>query len=328
MTSNQTKGMAAGVVISIIIIIASVAFLNQTSTQFIQGEIEIEELIVSSKLPGRLGEVLVERGQRVAKGDLIFTIVSPEIEAKLSQAEAGRNVVDAVARQAENGFRAQEVEVAREEWQKAIVAEELYRNTYLRVNNLYEEGVVPLQLRDEAHAQWRASELTVNSMKQVYNMLVEGTRPEIIAATRAEVEFASATIDEVNAFRADTEIRSWIDAEVSELILHPGEIAPPGFPVVMLADVANPRAVFAIREDALVNFKVGDQLDVSIPALGDESFSFEVVYISVMGNFATWRATDRRQGYDMRTFEVELKPVQPIEHLRAGMSVLIELPGE
>lgn len=46
-----------------------------------------------------------------------------------------------------------------------------------------------------------------------------------------------------------------------------------------------------------------------------------------MGDFATWRTTDANQGFDMRTFEVEARPTQPIEGLRVGMSVLLENVG-
>ena len=42
-----------------------------------------------------------------------------------------------------------------------------------------------------------------------------------------------------------------------------------------------------------------------------------------MGDFATWRATDSAQGFDMRTFEVEAKPLEHIPLLRVGMSVLL-----
>lgn len=60
-----------------------------------------------------------------------------------------------------------------------------------------------------------------------------------------------------------------------------------------------------------------------IPALGDESYTFKVTHVAVMGDFATWRTTDPAQGFDMRTFEVEARPVAPITGLRVGMSVIV-----
>ena len=62
-----------------------------------------------------------------------------------------------------------------------------------------------------------------------------------------------------------------------------------------------------------------------IPALGDEDYEFKITNIAVMGDFATWRATESGKGFDMKSFEVELRPSKPIKDLRVGMSVLLEL---
>lgn len=301
--------------------------LDHAETQRLQGHVEAREIIVSSKIPGRLGSVMVERGQQVTVNDLIFTIESPELDAKLRQAEAGRDAVAAIARQAETGARAQEVAIAHESWQKAMVAEELFRNTYQRIQALYDAGVVALQHRDEAYAQWQASKLTTQSAQQFYDMVQEGTRDELIDAARAEAAMADAAVDEVNVFQADTQIFSWLDGEVANVIMHPGEIVPPGFPVVTIVDMQQAYVVLAVREDLLTQFAVDSVILAEIPALGRSNVELRVRHVAVMGDFATWRATDTRQGWDMRTFEVELEPVDAPDDWRVGMSVLIDVNG-
>jgi HlyD family secretion protein len=54
-------------------------------------------------------------------------------------------------------------------------------------------------------------------------------------------------------------------------------------------------------------------------------YDFKVSNIAVMGDYATWRATESGKGFDMKSFEVELRPMNPIPNLRVGMSVLLEL---
>ncbi|MGL4220650.1 MAG: HlyD family secretion protein, partial [Shewanella sp.] len=81
-------------------------------------------------------------------------------------------------------------------------------------------------------------------------------------------------------------------------------------------------AVFQVREDQLKRFKKGDKLQLTLPAL-DKTLEFTVSHISVMGDFATWRSTESGHDFDMRTFEVELRPTAPIADLRVGMSVLL-----
>jgi HlyD family secretion protein len=131
-------------------------------------------------------------------------------------------------------------------------------------------------------------------------------------------------VAEAEALKNDLRIESAFRGEVSNVFLHPGELAPQGFPVVTVIDISQAWAVFQVREDLLQRVPKGSEINVLIPSLGDQSFVFEVHHVSVMGDFATWRATSSTQGYDLRTFEVEARPSSPIEGLRAGMTVLLE----
>lgn len=83
-------------------------------------------------------------------------------------------------------------------------------------------------------------------------------------------------------------------------------------------------AVFHVREDLLADYQLGSELTVKIPALGEKNYQFKVRHVSVMGDYATWRATDSSKGFDMRTFEVEAEPLHTIENVRVGMSVLVQ----
>ncbi len=82
--------------------------------------------------------------------------------------------------------------------------------------------------------------------------------------------------------------------------------------------------MFNVREDKLRDYQEGKEFKATIPALGDKTYTFKVSHVAVMGDFATWRATDTAKGFDMRTFEVEARPTQPIDGLRVGMSVPVE----
>ena len=200
--------------------------------------------------------------------------------------------------------------------------------TYRRVQNLYQDGVVAEQKRDEAYTQWQASLYTERAAYQMFQMAQEGARDETKRAAQAQQQQAAGAVAEVEAYVADTKVSSWHDGEVSDIFLHSGELAPQGFPVVTIIDMKDAWAIFHIREDKLKQFKQGLTISVSIPALGRESYPFIVTHIAVMGDFATWRTTDSSQGFDMRTFEVEARPVKPIADLRVGMSVLLDSQGE
>lgn len=289
----------------------------------LQGQIEAREYHVSSKVPGRIEEVMVRRGDKVAAGDLLYVIDSPELNAKLMQAEGGRDAARAMQLEADSGARKQQIAAQKEQWLKAKAGLELAKTTFERVDNLFKEGVVPRQKRDEAYTQWQAAKYTEQAALAVYQMTEEGAREETKAAAAGNARMAEGAVKEVSAILADSQMRAPRGGEVSEVLLQSGELAPSGFPVVSLVDMSDAWAVFQLREDMLKDVKQGEQKTLYIPAL-DLRAEFKVNHIAVMGDFATWRSTESGHDFDLRTFEVELVPLKPIDGLRAGMSAIWE----
>jgi HlyD family secretion protein len=266
----------------------------------------------------------VRKGDVIEEGQLIFTLHSPEIEAKLEQAKAGEKAAGALALEAEKGARTQQVQAAKDQWLKAKAAAALMEKTYLRVNNLYKDGVIAEQKRDEAKTQWDAAKYTESAAQQMYEMAKEGARNETKVAAAEKARMAAGAVAEVEAYAKDTSIKSWFNGEVSQVLLRSGELAPQGFPVVTVIDTQDSWAVLNVREDYLKHFNKDSTFDAYLPAL-DKNVTFKVTHVAVMGDFATWRSTDASQGFDLRTFEVEARPTQPVEGLRMGMSLAVEL---
>ncbi|MGX9416497.1 HlyD family secretion protein [Vibrio sp. WJH972] len=290
----------------------------------IQGQIESQQYSISSKVAGRIDQVLVRKGDNVKKGNLVFTIHSPEIDAKLDQAVAGQKAAGALAKEAETGARQQQIQASQDQWRKAKAASELMEKTYLRINSLYEDGVVSEQKRDEALTQWKAAQYNESAAYQMFTMTKEGARDETKQAAAEKERMAAGAVAEVEAYAADTQIHSWFNGEVAQVLLHSGELAPQGFPVVTVIDTQDTWAVLNVREDLLQQFEKGKEFDAFVPALNAD-VRFKVTHIAVMGDFATWRSTDATQGFDLRTFEVEARPVDNDVSLRMGMSLVVEM---
>jgi len=317
--------------LAVAFVIAIVSWLSYTfwvayqpKTPKIQGQIEAQQYNIGSKVAGRIHQVLVRKGDQVQRGQLIFTLLSPEIEAKLAQAMAGQDAAEAVAEGVNTGARKQQIEAARDKWQQAKAAADLLEKTFQRINNLYRDGVVAEQKRDEAATQLEAAKHVADAAYQMFNMAEEGARTEEKKAAAGKVRMAAEAVAEVEVYAAETQIESWHDGEVTQILLQSGEIAPQGFPVVTIIDINDAWAVFHVREDRLAEFPKGREFSVIIPALGNSRHLFKVNHVAAMGDFATWRATNGDQGFDMRSFEVEARPKEPIKGLRAGMSILVE----
>ena len=226
---------------------------------------------------------------------------------------------------AERGARPQQAAAAKDRRQQAKATALLRGKTYERIASLHRDGVISLQKRDEAWTAWQAAKYSEGMAWQQYQMTLEGAREETKVAAREQAKMAAGGVAEVEAYLADTRIASPHEGEVAQVLLRSGELAPQGFPVVTLLDMKDAWAQFHVREDLLPRFPVGTEFDARIPGLGDQTVRFKVTHVAAMGDFATWRATDTRQGFDMKSFQVEARPLQPVEGLRVGMSVLVEL---
>lgn len=197
----------------------------------LQGQIESQQYSISSKVPGRIDQVLVRKGDQVEKGQLIFTLLSPEIDAKLEQAIAGQKAAGALAQEAENGARrTAKIQAAKDQWLKAQAAADLAEKTYLRVNNLYDDGVMPEQKRDEAKTQWQAAKYTESAALQMYELAKAGAREETKQAALEKARMAAGAVAEVEAYAADTKIQSWFDGEVSQVLMTQWRTCPTRFP--------------------------------------------------------------------------------------------------
>lgn len=298
--------------------------LSQPLPEIVQGQVEGTLVNVSSKIPGRVASVLVREGQSVRRADTLVTLDSPEIRAKLDQAEAARAAAAAQRDKAYNGAREEEIRQAKSVWERARHATDLAEKTFRRVDRLNRDGVLPAQRRDEAEAQLATSRDAEAAARAVYDMAVSGARVEDKQAAVALVRRASGAVSEVDAYLGETRLTAPVDGEVYRRNIEPGEIAAAGYPILTLLDPTDMWATFEFREDKLAGLRIGRRLIVRVPALGDRRLELTVSYIAPVGDFATWRATSAQGGFDLRTFEVRARPAGPVPDLRPGMSVILE----
>lgn len=286
----------------------------------LQGQVEAQEINVSSKVPGRVGAIKVSLGQAVQAGELLFELNSPEVDAKLAQAQAAQQAAQAVSNKAQAGARPEELAMAKASWERAQTAERIARTTLDRVQAMADQGVLAGQKRDEAQAQWRAAQQQAEAAQAQYQLAQRGARPEDRAAAAAQARQVAGVVSEAEVARAETQIRAPAAGEVARIQIQPGELAPQGFPVITLVQLDDPWVVLAVREDRLKAFQTGSEHRAQVPALAQD-LTLKVSSVAVMPDFATWRAA-RPGGTDLRTFEVRLRPVAKLPGLRPGMSVV------
>lgn len=312
-----------GLVVLVGIIAMATWFISKPDELILQGRIESSQVFLSSKIPSRVKNFLVKEGAYVKKGDIIAELESPEIDAKIIQAEAGKDAAEAQETKANNGARPEEIVAARSLYEKAGAGADLADVTYQRINNLYVDGVVSEQKRDEAKAKKEAALRDKLAAYSQYQLAVKGARSEDKDAAIAMVKKAQGALTELDSYAKERFIISPINGEVQNFLPEKGELVPAGYPVVNLIELTDSYAVLNVKEDQLFNFKKESEFKADIPALNLKNMGFKIFFISPLGDFATWNSTKASGDFDVRTFEIRAMPVKKGIELRPGMSVLV-----
>ena len=310
--------------IAVVGIVALIGFFTiDQKPDEIQGEVEVSEYRVSSKVPGRILEIRVKEGDFVRVGDTLAILDAPEVRAKKTQAQSAEDAASAMSQMAQRGARKQQVQAAYQLWQQAKAAAEVTKKSYDRVQRLFNEGVVTAQKRDEVFAQYKASEAQEKAAKSQYDMAVEGARAEEKAAAAAQVNRARGAVAEVNSYMRETVQVAQMEGEVSDIYPKVGELVGTGAPIMSIAVMNDMWGTFNVREDQLAGMTVGSEFTAYSPAF-KKDLRMKVYYIKDQGSFAVWKATKANGQYDLKTFEVKARPVEKFEGLRPGMSLIIK----
>ena len=323
MKRSSIFGIIAAVVAIVLAVIFISRYLAKSEPMLIQGTVECTTFKASSKVPGRIEQMMVREGQRVEKGELLYTLSTPELDAKLQQAEAARSAASALDRKAATGAREQQKEAAMNLWQQAQAGLSLAQKTYDRVKRLYEQGVVPAQKLDEATANLEAMTATESAARAQYELVRDGASREDKDAAAAQVRMAQGAVSEVESYIGDAMVYAPVAGEVSTIISEAGELVGTGYPVVTILDMNDMWVTFNVKETMLPHIHVGTRMKGYVPALGSD-VELEVSYIAVQADFATWSATRTQGGFDIRTFAVKARPVAAAADMRPGMSVIVD----
>lgn len=289
----------------------------------IQGEIEVSEYRVSSKVPGRILELRVKEGDYVHAGDTLAILDAPEVEAKKTQAESAEDAAAAMKAMADNGARRQQIQGAFELWQQAKAGLEISKKTYDRVQRLFNEGVMSAQKRDEAFAAYKAYEAQERAAKSQYDMAKEGARKEERAAAAAQVNRAKGAVQEVSSYINETVQIAQVEGEVSDIYPKVGELVGTGSPIMSISIMSDVWGTFNVREDQLNGLKIGSEFTAFSPAF-KKDIKMKVYYIKDQGSYAVWKATKSNGQYDLKTFEVKARPVGKLDGLRPGMTLVMK----
>lgn len=293
----------------------------------LQGRVEAETVHVSTKLPSRIEEFLVKEGQIVKKGQLLVRLHSPEIEAKKKQSLASLQAAMALQSTAERGSQQENIDTLYSNWQSLKAQENLTQTTYQRGANLYKEGVISRQRRDEMHAAAISAQQMTMAAYQQYARAKRGSTVEQKSTADAQVEIAQAAVHEANALEAETILHSPVDGQISKTYGKVSEFVGIGVPLLSIIENQHAWVSLNVREDQYAQVYQAKNLEGFVPAL-NRNINFTIDHIEAEGDFATIKTTRQTGGYDIRSFKLHLSPTQAVPELKSGMSVLFKIKAK
>ena len=323
-TQHNNILLAVAGFIAVVIIVAIIGFLAlDRDADVIQGQVEVTEYRVSSKVPGRILELRVKEGDYVKAGDTLAILDAPDVRAKMEQAQSAESAAAAMELKARNGARKEQIQGAFSVLQQAKAGFEIAEKSYLRVQRLFDEGVMSAQKRDEAYANYKAMEAQMKAAQSQYDMAVNGARQEDKLAAAAQVGRAKGAVNEVTSYIHETVQVAQMEGEVSSICPKVGELVGTGSPIMSIAVMQDMWGTFNVREDQLGDMQVGSEFTAFVPAF-NKDIKMKVYHLKDQGSYAVWKATKANGQYDLKTFEVKARPVEKIEGLRPGMSLIIK----
>lgn len=324
-SQNSNMLLAFLTLLGVIAIVAVVGFfMLRKGPEIIQGQAEVNEYRVSSKVPGRILEFRVKEGQKVNAGDTLAILEAPEVMAKMEQARAAESAAQAQNLKAIKGARQEQIQAAYEMWQKSRAGVTIAEKSYKRVKNLFDQGVLPAQKFDEVTAQRDAAIATEKAAKAQYTMAKNGAEREDKMAAEALVNRAKGAVAEVESYIKETYLIAQAAGEVSEIFPKVGELVGTGAPIMNIAQLDEMWITFNVREDLLQSLTMGAEFEAIVPALNNQSIKLKVYYLKDLGTYAAWKATKTTGQFDLKTFEVKASPIEKVANLRPGMSVIIK----
>ena len=309
---------------AVVAIVALIGFFAiGRDPELIQGQVEVSEYRVSSKVPGRILEIRVKEGDYVKVGDTLAILDAPEVRAKMEQARSAENAAAAQEEMARNGARQEQIQGAFQLMQQAKAGLEIAEKSYQRIQRLFDEGVMSAQKRDEVYANYKAMEAQYKAAESQYEMAKNGARYEDKKAAAALVGRAKGAVNEVNSYIHETVQIAQMEGEVTDIYPKVGELVGTGSPIMTIAVMSDLWGTFNVREDQLNGLEIGKTFTAFVPAF-NKNVEMKVCYMKDQGSFAVWKATKANGQYDLKTFEVKARPTEKFDGLRPGMSLIVK----
>jgi len=320
---------------------------RSTDLQLI-GTVDANEVVVSSRIPGRIQQLTVDEGDSVTASELIATIQSEDLAA-------ARNAAEATA--ASQHFKLQQTQDTQQQTQGSTTSQVANAQAQLQVAQasllqaqaqyqqqaadsnrtvaLAKQGVMSRQASEEAAASLHAAQAAVDAARQSVaaaeaslklaqaNTLQAQAAAKTVASTRSEVQSAKALLNQAQVELGYANVVAPISGKINVRAARQGEVVSPGTPIVTITDLTQTWVYAPLPETEADSVQLGDSLRVVMPS--GATIQGKVIAKSAEADFATQRDVSRRKR-DIKTIQLKLLIDNPGMKFVPGMTAEVYIP--
>ena len=281
------------------------------------GMLEAETYSLSFESGGRIAAVLVEAGQSVKKGDVLATLDDTWIDLQLDVAVAQYEAAAAVLTMLEAGARDVDIAVANAMVTQAEAVLEAAQVALEDIQAL-EDDILGDEQEAIAQAQVDLALAGVAAAQAVLEAVEGGATTGQIEAAGAGVTAAESQIALLETQKEKMKILAPVDGMVLERLQEPGEIAAPGWPVILLADLTQLQLTVYIPEADMNRVTMRQRVSIWVDAYPDETFTGRVTFISNQAEF-TPRNVQTPEERTVLVYAVKIRVPNPEDLLKPGL---------
>ncbi|HEV8196644.1 MAG TPA: HlyD family efflux transporter periplasmic adaptor subunit [Gemmatimonadales bacterium] len=290
-----------------------------------RGTVEVPEVNLGAMTSARVIAIRVDEGARVAAGDTIALLTQVELGATLAAQAARVTGASANLRDLEAGARPEEVHRAEAEVAAATAELERATKELVRMRDLASRDVVSRQTLDNAVTAERVARARLSSAEEALRLVKAGTRPEQVAAGRAEVASARAALAQIEARAADLVLVSPVAGVVLSRNAEPGEGLGPNVPVVTIGETGRPYVRVFVPQSRVTSLAVGSAAQVVTE--DGRTMAGRVVAINPKAEFTPRVALSEQERADLM-FGVKVEFATPAEAPHPGLWVTVRLDAK
>ena len=288
------------------------------------GTVEVRETDVAPTLAARVVRVLVDEGDSVRAGDTLAVLTLPTLEAELAQRRSRVAGSAAQVRELERGPRDAELDRARADLRTAEAEAVRSARDLERLERLLAAGAVSQQQVDNARAASRTAAGRRDAARQALRLLQEGTRPERVAAGRAELGASEAALRAAEATASDLVLRAPVTGIVVGRHVEPGEVIPAGTPAVTIAELSQPWVRVYVPGPRLPLVRLGARATATLDGRDETPFTGRVTVINPRAEYTPRVALTEDERADLM-FGVKVELDDTTGALKPGLPVTVRI---